>query len=111
MDINQIVSLWASMLGVGALISVGIQIAKYFNLIADGNAQKVIGGVNLVGVIVVCVIVIFFPDFDLLKADSVAGQLANLLTLVFGYIVSLFGSKFTYDQLRGLPFLGKSFTK
>ena len=110
MELNQMVTLLASLVGFASLVSFLVQAGKYFGVVKDGDAQKVVAGLNLLALAFIFGAKVFFPEFDIVKFDGQIGQLTTMLTAVFGYVMMLFGSKFTYAQLKGIPFLGKSFT-
>lgn len=97
--------------GFAALVAVLVNIGKTIKLVPDGLAPTVSTGLNLVGLIVLYVMGIVKPDFNIEQMDSVAGTLAQILALTFGLIWQLIASRLTHEKaLKGLPLIGKSFS-
>lgn len=110
MELNQMVTLLVSLVGFGSLVSFLVQVGKYLGLVKDGDAQKFVAAMNLLALGFIFGAKVFFPEFDIVKLDGQIAQLVTALTAVFGYVVMLFGSKFTYSQIKGIPWIGLSFT-
>lgn len=110
MDIMQLLTALLALLGVGGLFSALINLGKIAKLVTPENVEKWIGGLNLVGLIGMYVAKTFFPDFDIMIADEMAGDVARILTHVTELIVMVGGSKLFHTLFRGFPVLGKSFS-
>lgn len=110
MQLTDLVLQLGSLVGVGTLITVIVNLLKLTGAVKDGQAANWSTGLNLIGLAVLFVIGIYKPQFDLGQADAVAAQVAQILTLVFGLVVQLWSSKGSHGLLRGVPLVGKSFT-
>ena len=109
MQLADLVLKFSSLVGVGTLITVIVNVLKFTGWVKDGQAMTWSTGLNLLGLAALFVIGIYNPQFDLGKADAVAAQVAQILTLVFGLIVQLWSSRGAHNLLRGVPLIGKSF--
>lgn len=112
--LNELVALFATLAGFGAFIALVVNILKKFGIVNDGNADLWAKGLNLAGLVVVGVLFLAVPD-ALPVVDKILGLLAELggvvlplLALVLGWPVMNRVSKFTHDNVRGVPLLGKS---
>lgn len=111
MDINQMVLLVASLAGFGSLVAFLVQVGKYFGIVKDGDAPKFVAGFNLLGMALVFAAYLFYPELDIIAVDGQLAQAVTVMSTVFGYVIMIFGSKFTYAQLKGLPLIGLSFSE
>lgn len=107
---GNIVAEFATLVGFAALVSVIINVLKMFGVVKDGTADKWVAIFNLVGLIVLVVVRIFFPEFDVAGIDAKLAGLATVASYIISYIVMLLGSKLTYLAVKGLPVIGKSNT-
>lgn len=105
-----LVAMLASLLGFGAIVSLLVNVGKYFHIVADGTADKWVAGFNLIGFLVLFVVTTWFPSINIPAIDSQLGAAAVVLNIVFGYITTILGSKLTYIAVKGLPFFGKSYS-
>lgn len=108
--IEQVIVEVAALVGFAALVSVLVNIGKFFGVIKDGDADKWVAGANLIGVIALYVTRKFVPGFDPGVIDKTLAEIASVTGFVLSYLLMLFGSKFTYKQIKGLPVIGKSFS-
>ncbi len=99
---------FAALLGFAALVSLIVNVLKTFGVVKDGTADKWVAGFNLLGLLVLGVVRIFFPQYDVKPVDAALGTVAMIGTYILGYIVMLLGSKLTYIGTKGLPVIGKS---
>lgn len=106
----EIVVFVASLVGFAALITLLINVAKFLGWVKEGDAAKYAAGANLVLTLVVYGFKLFRPDFDFMQVDPIVQEAATVGTLIFTYILQLFGSQFTHETVRGLPIVGKSFS-
>ncbi len=109
-ELTVLVNQWASLVGFAALISVVVNVLKTKGIIKDGQATAWVAGINLVGLVVMFIVQMVAPDVNIVFLDEQAGQIANLLLVVFSYITQLFGSKLTHELIKGVPIIGKSFS-
>ncbi len=97
--------------GVGALIAVVVNILKTVGWVKDGQAPTVSTGLNLVGLILLFAVGVLKPDADVTGADRLAGDLAFVLTTVFGFVWQLVSARLTHQMaLAGIAVIGKSYT-
>lgn len=97
--------------GVGALFSVLTNIFKTIGWVKDGQAPRVVIGLNLLGLVALFFLGIFKPDADLPGIDGIAGTIATILAMVFGLVWQMISSKATYGVMKGVPVLGHSNTE
>lgn len=98
----------AALAGFSAIVSLIVNILKFFNVVKDGTADKWVAGFNLAGVIALYVTRIFIPDWNVLPVDNVLGEAAIVGSYIFSYVTMLLGSKLTYVATKGLPVIGTS---
>lgn len=108
MNPDNILALLASLLGFGALVSIIVNVLKYFGIVKDGTSDKWVAGFNLAGFVALVVISYWFPQINIPQIDTQLGVLASLLTIVFSYVTTILGSKLTYLAVKNLPIIGKS---
>ncbi|NPV85994.1 MAG: hypothetical protein HPY45_08310 [Anaerolineae bacterium] len=110
MDLNSLLTQWGALAGFAALIAAIINILKTAGLVKDGQAQAWSAALNLIGLAVLLFLNVYQPAVDIVFLDKQAGQIANVLLVVFGYIVQLGGAKLAHSILLGLPIIGKSYS-
>lgn len=108
---DSILAQFATLLGFAAMVSVIINILKYFKVVKDGTADKWVAGFNFLGVLALFIIRLVNPDLDISLIDKNIGQFAIFAQYVLSFIVTLLGSKATYLATKGLPLIGKSNTE
>lgn len=108
--VNALVAQLAIMGGFAALLAALVNIGKRAGWVKDGQAPAIVTGGNLLGLVVLFILGIVKPDFDLGAADQVFGQVAQIATLILGLIGQVLVSKGTHAALRGVPVVGKSFS-
>jgi hypothetical protein len=106
---SEIMELWPQLLGAAAIITVIVNILKLTPLVKDGTADKWSAGLNLLGLVSLFVVKLFWPEVDIQLIDAELSELANVLMVVLTYVLQLGGSKFFYTILRGLPIIGHYF--
>jgi len=110
-------ALFATLVGIASLIVLLVNVGKAFKLVKDGTADIWFKSLNLLAFVLLVVQQLFFPQFDLLKLDKIAGLLAQLgqyvlpmvLTVLFP-VANQFGG-YLYSQVRGVPFFGMSHSR
>lgn len=107
---ENLVALFGSLVGVGALIAALINVGKVAGWVKDGTAPTWSTGLNLLGLLILFVLGLFKPDVDLVYADQVAGQVANIMLMVTGLVVQLLSSRATHSALKGTKVLGASYS-
>lgn len=111
MDLESLLGLLASLSGLGALIAALVNVLKTAGVVQDGQAATVSAGLNLTALAVLLALGVLRPEFDLGAADRLAGQLAGVLSTVFAFVWQLGAARLSHRLvLRGLPWVGKSFS-
>ena len=108
--LEQVIMKVAALVGFAMLITLLINVAKFIGWVKEGQADKVSAGANLILILIVYGFRLFRPDFDFAAVDPIVQEVATVGTLVFTYILQLFGSQLTHSTVRGLPIVGKSFS-
>lgn len=108
-DVAMLLKLLASCVGYGALVSVVVNILKFFKVVQDDTANSWLLGFQLLGIVLLFVAQ-FIPGVDIPKIDLIMGGLAELLTLVLALLISIGASRFTHAMVRGMPVIGKSYS-
>jgi len=108
MEIADLLMKWSTLVGIAALIAVVINILKVVGVVKDGQAATWSTGLNLVGLAVLLLLGVFKPELDMGEVDTLAGSLANVLTVIMGFVLQLGGSKLMHSLLRGVPLIGKT---
>ena len=105
--------MFASLLGIAALVTVLVNLGKLVHLVKDGTSQYWSAGLNLVAFITLVVLGIFRPDLTTVFLDATAQQIATVLVFVLGFVAQLSTSPKVYTLLRDgdVPIIGKSFSK
>lgn len=108
--LEQVLLIFGSLLGFAALVSLLVNVGKYFGIVKDDTADKWVAGLNLIGVLALYLAKLFIPDFDPMPINSVMQELALVGTYILSFVGMIFGSRLTYSLTKGLPVVGKSFT-
>ena len=100
----------ATLTGVASLISVIVNILKYFRFIAEGTGGRVFAALNLLAFIVLASLRIFAPQYSIQFLDGIAGQLATVGLFITGYVFQLGTGQAVYSILKKLevPILSHS---
>lgn len=98
--INELFALIAPYAGFAALVAVLVQLGKQYKVIADGDAGKISAVLNLAGGVAVYALSKFAVGFDFATADTVFGELSQILTAVFAFVAQVGGSKVFYLLLK-----------
>ena len=100
----------ATLAGVASLISVIVNILKYFKLITDGTGGRVFALLNLIAFFALASLRIFGPQYSLQYLDGIAGQIATIGLFISGYVFQLGTGQMAYGILKKLevPILSHS---
>lgn len=111
-EIHNLVLSFGTLVGFAALVAILINVLKTFGVVKDGDAPKWSAILNLAGLIGLSVAKIVWPDLAISAVDSVAGQVAEILVVVFSYVVQIVVSNKTHNALvdAHVPLIGKSFS-
>lgn len=115
--LNELVTLFLSLAGFGAFITLVVNILKLVGVVKDGTADLWVKYLNLAGLVIVGVLFFAAPD-AIPFVDRILGLLAELggvllpiLALVLGWPIANFASEKTYGKIKGVKLLGYSNTK
>lgn len=104
---NDILSIFTSLVGLGALISMLVNLGKWLGWVKDGMGEKVFKVLNLIGFVAVAIVYIFVGDMEWGGIDSIL----QLLATVIGFVLQGLAGEITHYALRGTPVIGYSFTQ
>ena len=111
MNPNDIFVLFASLVGFPAFVAAVVNTLKYFNVLIDGQAPKVVLWFTIAGFVLTGVL-FFMGQVDLLtRIDAALGSYALFLITFVSFIGDLGLAKLYNLGLKGTPVIGKSFTK
>jgi len=110
MDINTLFQTFTSLAGVGAFVSVFVNVLKVLGVVKDGEAEDWVTGLDLV-----CIVLLFVANLlgfkNFAAIDAKLSLLAQILTLALQLVSAKAGSVAFYKTVRGVPFIGASFSK
>ena len=94
-----------------------VNFGKAVKLVKDGTADIWFKTLNLAAFVLLVVQQLFFPQFDILQLDKIAGLLADLgkyvlpmvLTVLFP-VANQYGG-YLHSQVRGVPIFGASHSR
>jgi hypothetical protein len=104
---------FVSLGGASALVAALVSLGKAIGIVADSTSARWAAGLNLLMFTVLVLFGVFRPEIALDVLDGYAGQIAQALLFILGFIVQMIGSKPVYDWLRAakIPLLGKSYSQ
>ena len=105
--LEEILAIIAGMAGLGAFVSMLINLLKAIGLVQDGQADKAFKVADLIVFVAVMVVYLVKVPVDWTQVD----QWLVLLTALFGYVVSIFSGEFTHDTIKGTPLVGYSYSE
>ena len=108
MNVNELFPLFAALIGFPAFVSACVNVAKYFNVLPDGYAPKVIFWLNIVGFAGVAVAYFTGNVPVLTDIDKQLGDLASFLLSFVAFISQLGFAKLYHAGLKGAPVIGTS---
>ena len=100
----------ATLAGVASLVSVIVNILKYFKWISDGTSGRVFALLNLISFIVLAILRIFTPQYSLQYLDGIAGQIATIGLFISGYVFQLGIGQAAYQIIKqtNIPIISHS---
>ena len=100
----------ATLTGVASLISVIVNVLKYFKLIPEGTGGRLFAALNLLAFVVLAGTRIFAPQYSLSFLDGIAGQVATVGLFICGYLFQLGTGQAAYEILKkfDVPILSHS---
>jgi len=110
MDLNTLLQTFLSLAGVGAFISALVNVLKVVGVVKDGDAENWVTGLDLV-----CIVLLFVANLlgfkNFAAVDAKLAVLAQMLNLLLQLWSAKAGSVAFYKTVRGVPFIGASFSK
>lgn len=103
---NEIVTYYASLAGIGALVAVLVNLGKTLGFIPDGWAKRAAALGNLLAFAVVFLLQVLELPVSIPALDESAAFLAQVFTL----LVQLASSQAAHTLLKGLPWVGTSYS-
>jgi Mg2+/Co2+ transporter CorB len=111
MSLEALLTLVMSLAGVGSLVAVLVNIGKAVGLVKDGQAPMYTTGAGLLVMVILFIAGIIKPDFDVAGTDTVVGQVAQILSMIFSLVWPLISARLTHNAIKGTPILGKSYSQ
>ena len=96
------------LVGFIALFTVGINLAKVFGFVSDGDAPFLQAILNFL--LLGALLIGKFTGIDVPGFDEKAAYLANLLGYVLQFVIMLLGGKLAHYALKGVPYIGASYS-
>lgn len=98
-SLDVVLSIAGSMVGIELLISLAVNVLKWAGVVSDGTAGKWSAALNLGGLAIIAVTLGVNPAFDFAKLDAQLVDIAKFLSLIFGYIVQVAGTKYFHQSV------------
>lgn len=99
--------------GFAALLTFLVNAGKQFNIVQDGWAPKIVAGGNLLVFVALIALKIFRPDSVaqyLGIFDQTSAALAQVGTIILGFLLQMGVSRRTHAEVKGFPLIGTSLT-
>ena len=110
-DLPGLLTSFLALAGAAAATAALVNAGKFFKLIPDGAAPNVSLVLNLIGFVVLTVVRLFRPDFDVAGADAVLATVATVLTSVLALLSQLGVSKLVNNGIKDIPVIGFSYSR
>lgn len=112
-DFWAVVAQFVTLGGFAALAAIVINVFKAIGLVKDDTAGTWAAGINLAGLIALYVAKIVSPELNIAGVDAHLSQLAEILTLIFAYIMQNWVSRGTHEVLASgkVPLIGTSYSR
>ena len=110
MDVVTLFADFVKLAGLAGVSTVLINVAKTFGVVKDGQAPGLVVIGNAVLFLVFTVLKVFSPALDWGAVDSNVTLASNLLLGLVALLAQMGLSKAWHFSLKGLPFIGKSFS-
>ena len=107
---DSLLAQYGTLVGVAAAIALIINTLKYMGVVSDGTASNWSAGLNLIALTGLLLLRIFAPSVEIAGVDAQIGQAVEVVAVILGYVLQLFGSKLTHMVVKGLPVVGTSYS-
>lgn len=108
---DSLVGQLASLGGFAALFALIINVLKRVGVVKDDTAPVWSAGFNVAGLVVLYVLGIVKPGFDVGGVDVQVSTFVAAVTPFISWIIMMASSKVTHNAVRGVPWLGKSYSR
>lgn len=103
LDLNQVIAVSSSMVGLWALLSLSVNILKVTGVVDPGTSGKWSAAFNLVAIGAIAYILGSNPAFDFAALDASLQIIAQFGALVLTYLINVMGAKALQAvQVKGL---------
>ena len=110
MNIENLLIIFCTLVGWGALVTFVINTGKRMGYVKDGDAPAWSGGLNLIGLVGVFVLQMFFPQLNITLLDTNLAALVNVARVMVGFVLEMGASRLTHNVIKGVPYVGSSHT-
>lgn len=100
----------AGLAGFATLFTLIINILKSVGVVKDDTAPVWSAGFNVAGLVVLYVLGIVKPGFDVGGADVQVSGFVAAITPIINWVIMMASSRVAHNAIRGVPLLGKSNT-
>lgn len=104
--LDNILLIIAGLAGLGAFISIFVNVLKKFGLVKEGQGEIWFQSINLVVFLAVSVVYFMKIEIDWTEVD----EWLKLVTFLLGYIVQITGGEVMYKSIKGTPVVGFSYS-
>ena len=111
MTLDQLLPQFLALAGVASIIAAIVNSLKQLGFVKDGDAPTASLLLNLAGFILLVAFSVFKPDLDIAGLDAAAATIAQVLTLIVGFVVEFGLTKGAHQLLKGAPVIGKSYSQ
>lgn len=111
MSLETLVAELGTLAGFGALVALIVNVLKTFKLVSDGQAPVWSTGLNILLLAGLFALNVYRPDIDPGQYDPIAAQLAQLGAMLLALFTQLGGARIAHNLLRGIPVVGKSYSR
>jgi len=93
LSLDAVLSIAEGLLGTFVLIALFVNVLKWAGVVTDGNAGNWSAVMNLIVIAIVTIIFKLYPTFDFVSIDAQIGEFANVVAIVFAYMIQIAGTK------------------
>lgn len=103
LTLDQVLAVSGTMVGLWALLSLGVNILKVAGVVDPGKSGKWSATLNLIAIGVVAYILGVNPEFDFMKFDASMRTVAEFGALFLTYLINVAGTQALHvSQVKGL---------
>lgn len=98
-DLDTVLGIAATMVGLQLLISLGINVLKWAGVVTSGTSGYWSAGLNFLGLGLIAYLLASNPAFDFVTLDAQFVDIARFLNLFFGFVVQVAGTKYWHQSM------------